>query len=171
MKNYSLSPRLHSDPDFTFPTYGDSNILNCIMDFQKLAQYQIQLAQMMRNHNQFDNCLVLCDRAMFSMAKAIYVHRNQVIPSSFNLSISNLLRLIHMDAESSLDIVLFMSTVHYLISRDDGASKRTVKPEEVDRLLNRTDHILKRLSRRMVANPTEQYNSEKGDIGYSLKTL
>ncbi|WP_226003381.1 hypothetical protein [Paenibacillus sp. BJ-4] len=140
------------------------------MDFQKLAQYQIQLAQMMRNHNQFHNCLVLCDRAMFSMAKAIYVHRNQVIPSSFNLSVTDLLRLIHKNAESSLDIVLFMSTVHYLISREECASKGTMKPEEVDKLLYRTDHILKRLSRRMVADPAMQYNSEKGDIGYGLKT-
>ncbi|WP_431090109.1 hypothetical protein [Paenibacillus sp. 8b26] len=130
-----------------------------MMDFQKLAQYQIQLGQMMRNHNQFHNCLVLCDRAMFSMAKAVYVHRNQIISSSINLSMTNLLALIHTDAEPNLDMVLFIGTVHYLISAEDNAHNKPMKLEEVDRLLSRTDHILIRLSQRIVADPAERYQS------------
>ncbi len=72
---------------------------------------------------------------------------------------NDLLRLIRTDAEPCLDMVLFMGTVHYLVSGEDEASRETMKPEEVDLLLNKTDHILKRLSRRMVARPTEQYLS------------
>ncbi|WP_404529668.1 MULTISPECIES: hypothetical protein [unclassified Paenibacillus] len=130
-----------------------------MMDFQKLAQYQIKLAQIMRNHHQFHNCLILCDRAMFSMAKAVYVHRNQIILSSINLSITDLPTLIHTDAEPSLDMVLFMGTVHYLISAEDHAHNKPMKLEEVDRLLFRTDHILIRLSRRIIADPAERYQS------------
>ncbi|ASR48748.1 hypothetical protein B4V02_19640 [Paenibacillus kribbensis] len=159
MKNDSLCLRLQSDSDDTFHTYNESNVLNCVLDFQKLAQYQMKLAQLMRNHMQFYNCLVLCDRAMFSMGKAMYVHRNQIIPLSISLSMNDLLRLIRTDAEPCLDMVLFMGTVHYLVSGEDEASRETMKPEEVDMLLNKTDHILKRLSRRMVAHPTEQYLS------------
>ncbi|MDQ0493875.1 hypothetical protein QOZ95_002038 [Paenibacillus brasilensis] len=47
MKNYSLCSRLHSDSDYTFHTYSESNVLNCVLDFQKLAQYQMKLAQLM----------------------------------------------------------------------------------------------------------------------------
>ncbi|MFK4342871.1 hypothetical protein ABH894_003059 [Paenibacillus sp. RC62] len=159
MKNYSLSNHLHSDPDSIQPNPSDPNILNCMMDFQKLAQYQIKLAQIMRNHHQFHNCLILCDRAMFSMAKAVYVHRNQIILSSINLSITDLPTLIHTDAEPSLDMVLFMGTVHYLISAEDHAHNKPMKLEEVDRLLFRTDHILIRLSRRIIADPAERYQS------------
>lgn len=93
------------------------------------------------------------------MGKAIYVHRNQIIPLSISLSMNDLLRLIRTDAEPCLDMLLFMGSLHYLVSREDDASKETMKPEEVDMLLYKTDHILKRLSRRMVADPTEQYLS------------
>lgn len=158
MKNYSLNNHLHSNSDSIFPNHSDSNILNCMMDFQKLAQYQIKLAQIMRNHNQFHNCLVLCDRAMFSMAKAIYVHRNQIIPSSISLSMTDLLTLIHRDTEPNLDMVLFIGTVHY-ISVEDNAYDKPMKLEEVDRLLFRTDHILIRLSQRIIADPAERYQS------------
>ncbi|MGW8957502.1 hypothetical protein [Paenibacillus sp. NPDC055715] len=159
MKNDSLSNHLHSDPDSIQPNPSDSNILNCMMDFHKLAQYQIKLAQIMRNHHQFHNCLVLCDRAMFSMAKAVYIHRYQIILSSINLSITDLLTLIHTDTEPNLDMVLFIGTVHYLISAEDNAYNKPMKLEEVDRLLFRTDHILIRLSRRIIADPAERYPS------------
>jgi hypothetical protein len=159
MKNYSLSLRLQSDSDYTFHTYSESNVLNCVLDFQKLAHYQMKLAQLMRNHLQFYNCLVLCDRAMFSMGKAMYVHRNQIIPFSISLSMNDLLRLIRIDAEPCLDMVLFMGSVHYLVSGEAEASKETMKPEEVDMLLYKTDHILKRLSRRMVDDPSKRYPS------------
>ncbi|KZE69895.1 hypothetical protein A9P44_02435 [Paenibacillus polymyxa] len=159
MKHYSLSNQLHSEADFKLPKYSDTHILNCMLDFQKLAQYQMQLAQMMRDHNQWLNCLILCDRAMFSMAKAIYVHRNQIIPLSISLSMNDLLRLIRSDAEPCLDVVLFMGTVHYLVSGEDEASEESMKQEEVDMLLYKTDSILERLSRRIVTNPSKQYPS------------
>ncbi|NEU27277.1 hypothetical protein G3M74_14370 [Paenibacillus polymyxa] len=159
MKHYSLSNQLHSEADFKLPEYSDTHILNCMLDFQKLAQYQMQLAQMMRDHNQWLNCLILCDRAMFSMAKAIYVHRNQIIPLSISLSMNDLLRLIRSDAEPCLDVVLFMGTVHYLVSGEDEASEESMKQEEVDMLLYKTDSILERLSRRIVTNPSKRYPS------------
>ncbi|MGQ3478025.1 hypothetical protein [Paenibacillus sp. TY11] len=159
MKNYSLSKQLHSESNFKLPKYSDTNLLNCMMDFQKLAQYQIKLAQIMRNHNQFQNCLILCDRAMFSMAKAIYIYRNQIIPSSISLSMPDLLPLIHTDAEPNLDIVLFIGTIHYLVSGEDDVSKRPIKLEEVDKLLYKTDSILESLSRRIVADPSKRYPS------------
>ncbi|KJK31956.1 hypothetical protein [Paenibacillus polymyxa] len=159
MKHYSLSNQLHSEADFKLPKYSDNHILNCMMDFQKLAQYQMQLAQMMRDHNQWLNCLILCDRAMFSMAKAIYVHRNQIMPLSISLSMNDLLRLIRSDAEPCLDMVLFMGTMHYLVSGEEEASRETMKLEEVDMLLYKTDSILERLSRRIITNPSKRYPS------------
>lgn len=159
MQNYSLSSRLHSDSDIQWSKYSISSVQNCIMDFQKLARYQMKLAQLMCDHKQFYNCLILCDRALFSMGKAIYVHRNQIIPSSFNLSMNDLLRLIHTDAEPSLDMVLFIGTVHYLVSGEDDASKEPMKLEEVDMLFYKTDHILKCLSQRIVADPSKRYPS------------
>lgn len=56
-------------------------------------------------------------------------------------------------------MVLFMGTVHYLISAEDNAYNKSMKLEEVDRLLFRTDHTLIRLSRRIVADPDERYPS------------
>ncbi|MEK5144023.1 hypothetical protein [Paenibacillus sp. FSL M7-0134] len=159
MKHYSLSPQLHSDSDFKLSKYSDTYIFNCMMDFQKLAEYQIKLAQMMRDHNQFQNCLILCDQAMFSMAKAIYVHRNQIIPLYIRLSVTDLFPLIHTEAEPNLDMVLFIGTVHYLVSGEDDVSKEPMKLGEVDKLLYKTDHVLKHLSRRIVADPNEQYQS------------
>ncbi|MCC3382127.1 hypothetical protein JO375_22625 [Paenibacillus sp. UY79] len=72
---------------------------------------------------------------------------------------NDLLRLIHTDAEPSLDKVLFIGTVHYLVSGEDDASKEPMKLEEVDMLLYKTDHILKRLSQRIVADPSKRYPS------------
>ncbi|KAF6581755.1 hypothetical protein G9G54_05550 [Paenibacillus sp. EKM212P] len=157
MKHYSLSP-LHSDSDFKLPKYSDTYIFNCMMDFQKLAEYQIKLAQMMRDHNQFQNCLILCDRAMFSMAKAMYVHRNQIIPLYIR-SMTDLFPLIHTDAEPNLDMVLFIGTVHYLVSGEDDVSKEPMKLGEVDKLLYKTDSILESLSQRIVADPSKRYPS------------
>ncbi|WP_418027242.1 hypothetical protein [Paenibacillus sp. JJ1722] len=158
MKHYSLSP-LHSDSDFKLPKYSDTYIFNCMMDFQKLAEYQIKLAQMMRDHHQFHNCLILCDRAMFSMAKAIYVHRNKIIPLYIRLSVTDLFPLIHTEAEPNLDMVLFIGTVHYLVSGEDDVSKEPMKLGEVDKLLYKTDSILESLSQRIVADPSKRYPS------------
>lgn len=157
MKHYSLSP-LHSDSDFKLPKYSDTYIFNCMMDFQKLAEYQIKLAQMMRDHHQFQNCLILCDRAMFSMAKAMYVHRNQIIPLYIR-SMTDLFPLIHTDAEPNLDMVLFIGTVHYLVSGEEDVSKEPMKLGEVDKLLYKTDSILESLSQRIVADPSKRYPS------------
>jgi hypothetical protein len=129
------------------------------MDFHKLAQYHIKLARIMRNHNQFQKCLIHCDRAMFSMAKALYVYRNQSISSTISLSMTDLLTLIHTDTEPGLDMVLFMGTMHYLTSTEDSPCDKPMKPKDVDKLLYRTDNILSCLSRRIVANPAEQYQS------------
>ncbi|WP_348621756.1 hypothetical protein [Paenibacillus polymyxa] len=159
MKHYSLSPQLHSVSDFKLPKYSDTYIFNCMMDFQKLAEYQIKLAQMMRDHHQFQNCLILCDRALFSMAKAIYVHRYQIIPSHIRLSMTHLFPLIHTDAEPNLDMVLFIGTVHYLVSGEDDVSKEPMKLGEVDKLLYKTDSILESLSQRIVADPSKRYPS------------
>ncbi|MCP3780059.1 hypothetical protein NLX74_16875 [Paenibacillus sp. MZ03-122A] len=130
-----------------------------MMDFQKLAEYQIKLAQMMRDHHQFQNCLILCDRALFSMAKAIYVHRNQIIPSYIRLSVTDLFPLIHTEAEPNLDMVLFIGTVHYLVSGEDDVTKEPMKLGEVDKLLYKTDSILESLSHRIVADPSKRYPS------------
>nr|WP_254350931.1 hypothetical protein [Paenibacillus sp. Lou8.1] len=130
-----------------------------MMDFQKLAEYQIKLAQMMRDHHQFQNCLILCDRAMFSMAKAIYVHRNKIIPLYIRLSVTDLFPLIHTEAEPNLDMVLFIGTVHYLVSGEDDVSKEPMKLGEVDKLLYKTDSILESLSQRIVADPSKRYPS------------
>ncbi|MBO3283522.1 hypothetical protein MKY98_05865 [Paenibacillus sp. FSL M8-0228] len=159
MKHYSLSPQLHNDSDFKLPKYSDTYIFNCMMDFQKLAEYQIKLAQMMRDHHQFQNCLILCDRAMFSMAKAMYVHRNQIIPSYICLSVTDLFPLIHTEAEPNLDMVLFIGTVHYLVSGEDDVTKEPMKLGEVDKLLYKTDSILESLSQRIVADPSKRYPS------------
>ncbi|MDY7992111.1 hypothetical protein UY286_13885 [Paenibacillus polymyxa] len=159
MKHYSLSPQLHSDSDFKLTKYSDTYIFNCMMDFQKLAEYQIKLAQMMRDHHQFQNCLILCDQAMFSMAKAIYVHRNQIIPLYIRLSVTDLFPLIHTEAEPNLDMVLFIGTVHYLVSGEDDVSKEPMKLGEVDKLLYKTDSILESLSQRIVADPSKRYPS------------
>ncbi|WP_025722467.1 hypothetical protein [Paenibacillus polymyxa] len=159
MKHYSLSPQLHSDSDFKLTKYSDTYIFNCMMDFQKLAEYQIKLAQMMRDHNQFHNCLILCDQAMFSMAKAIYVHRNKIIPLYIRLSVTDLFPLIHTEAEPNLDMVLFIGTVHYLVSGEDDVSKEPMKLGEVDKLLYKTDSILGTLSQRIVADPSKRYPS------------
>lgn len=74
---------------------------NSITDFHTLSQYHMKLAQILYKHNQVQCCIILCDWALTSMLKALYMkENNSLFPPGF-LSMTDLLHLLH--TETTLD--------------------------------------------------------------------
>lgn len=129
------------------------------MDFHKQSYYHLKLARIMNNHQQYEPCLILCHAALASMVKALYIQQNGSSYSSLNLSLTELLILIHTDANPGLDIVLFIGTMQYVSTIDEGSNTKPLKPTDVNMLLYKTDDVLCQLSQRFVKHPFEPYQS------------
>lgn len=111
----------------------------------------------MYNHKQFKTALVLCNWALTSMTRALYIHQNRR-NTTFKLSLPELLLLIHTDFNPGLDIVIFIGKMNYILCEEEF-NLETIEQEEMNRLLRRTDEVLRNLSVRITNNTTERYQS------------
>ncbi len=128
-----------------------------IMDYHELAQYHMKLAYIMYNHKQFQTALVLCNWALTSMTRALYIHQNRK-NTTFKLSLTELLLLIHTDFNPGLDIVIFIGKMNYILCEEEAELEK-IEQDDMDRLLRRTDEVLRNLSVRIINNTTERYQS------------
>lgn len=120
-----------------------------IMDYLQHAKYHLKLAAIMRNHNQFKACLILCDWALASMIKALYIHKYHSVHPLKELTMNEILPLVYTDTESGLDIALFIGTMQHMSSLADYPHDQPLELNNIEKLLQRTEEILDELATRL----------------------
>ncbi|WKL05095.1 HEPN domain-containing protein [Paenibacillus amylolyticus] len=125
------------------------------MDYHQHAQYHIKLAAIMCNHNQFKACLILCDWALASMIKALYIHKYHSVHPPKELTMNEILPLVHTDTEPGLDIALFIGTIQHMSSLADYLDDQPIELDNIEKLLQRTEEILDELHARLMNNSSE----------------
>ncbi len=146
-------------PSPTQPSRPSQHLHHSITDFHTLSQYHMKLAQILYKHNQLQCCIILCDRALTSMVKALYMKEtNSIFPPGL-LSMADLLHLLHTDTNPGLDIVVFIGTTQFLSSQLETSLIQKMKQKDVSRLLRRSDDILCQLSSRVITDSSETYQS------------
>ncbi|WP_145049338.1 hypothetical protein [Paenibacillus xylanexedens] len=125
------------------------------VDYHQLAQHHLKLAVIMRNHNQLTTCLILCDWALISMVKALYIHRYQTVHPLKELTMNEILPLVHTDTESGLDIALFIGTMQHMSSLEECPQNQSLKPSNIEKLLQRTEEIIEELNNRLKYDPPD----------------
>ncbi|ALP35261.1 hypothetical protein ASL14_02760 [Paenibacillus sp. IHB B 3084] len=146
-------------PSPTQPSRPAQHLHKSITDFHTLAQYHMKLAQILQKHNQLQCCIILCDWALTSMLKALYMkENNSFFPPGF-LSMTDLLHLLHTETNPGLDLVVFIGTTQFLSSQLETSLLQKMKYKDVSRLLRRTDDILCQLSSRVISDLSQTYQS------------
>lgn len=147
-----FTPRLQ-DHDISIKHIPTYRMLHTkIMDYHQHAQYHIKLAAIMGNHNQFKACLVLCDWALASMIKALYIYKYHSTHPPKELTMNEILPLVHTDTEPGLDIALFIGTMQHMSSLEDCPHDQPLELNHVEMLLQRTEEILDELSSWLMNN-------------------
>ncbi|MEK4272536.1 hypothetical protein [Paenibacillus sp. FSL R7-0026] len=126
-----------------------------IMDYHQHAQYHIKLAMIMRDHDQFKVCLILCDWALTSMIKALHIQRYHSVLLPKEITMNEILPLVHTDTEPGLDIALFIGTMQHVSSLEDFLNYQPLDMNHIAKLLQRTEEILCDLATRLKDDPTE----------------
>ncbi|WP_342554415.1 hypothetical protein [Paenibacillus sp. FSL R7-0652] len=118
------------------------------IEYQKLSNHHIKLANIMHSHNQFQACLILCDWALACRVKALYIQKYHAVHPPKELTMNEILPLVHTDTETGLDIALFIGTIQHISSLEKFDQGQTIKPNYIKKLLQRTEEILKELENR-----------------------
>lgn len=126
-----------------------------IMAYHQHAKYHLKFAAIMRNHNQFKACLILCDWALASMIKALYIHKYHSVHPPKELAMNEILPLVHTDAEPGLDIALFIGTIQHISSLADYPNDQPLELDNIEKLLQRTEEILDELATRLKDDSSE----------------
>jgi HEPN domain-containing protein len=125
------------------------------MAYHQHAKYHLKLAAIMCNHNQFKACLILCDWALTSMIKALYIHKYHSVHPPKELTMNEILPLVHTETEPGLDIALFIGTMQHISSLVDYPHDQPLELNNIEKLLQRTEEILYELSKRIINNSSE----------------
>ncbi|MCF7756411.1 HEPN domain-containing protein [Paenibacillus xylanexedens] len=125
------------------------------MAYHQQAKYHLKLAAIMCNHNQFKACLILCDWALASMIKALYIHKYHSVHPPKELTMNEILPLVHTDTELGLDLALFIGTMQHMSSLEDCPHDQPLKLNNIESLIQRTEEILDELSARLMRDSSE----------------
>ncbi|SCY35815.1 hypothetical protein SAMN05720606_104116 [Paenibacillus polysaccharolyticus] len=138
----SIQSEFRRNPD-------DYRLRNTILYYHQHSIYHIKLANIMNSHNQFQACLILCDWALASMIKALYIQKYQVVHPPKELTMNEILFLMHKDTEPGLDIAMFIGTIQHMSSIEEFNQDRNLKPNNIEKLIRRTEEILEELENRL----------------------
>ncbi|WP_338591326.1 HEPN domain-containing protein [Paenibacillus sp. Y5S-9] len=148
-----FTPRLQDHDISTQPsskhTPAYHMLRTTIMAYHQHAMYHLKLAAIMRNHSQFKVCLILCDWALASMIKALYIHKYHSVHPPKELTMNEILPLVHTDTEPGLDIALFIGTMQHMSSQTDYLYDQPIELNNIEKLLHRTEEILDELATRL----------------------
>ncbi|NOU79971.1 HEPN domain-containing protein [Paenibacillus sp. LMG 31459] len=118
-----------------------------INDYTELAQYHIKLAHIMRNHKQYKTAFFLCHSALNSMIRALYIYEHKT-EFGTEISLSDLLLLIHPDYNPGLEIVVFVSELNFIVN-GEGKELEVIQDEDMKRVMRRAAEVLEELCWRM----------------------
>jgi hypothetical protein len=125
----------------------------------KLAYYHMKLALILQDKNQPEVVIILCDRALTSMLKAIYIKTNQTLFPPKYITMADQLYLLHSETVPALDVVIFIGTIQFLAHDLEIERIKNMKKKNIRRLLRRTDEVLCFMSHRIIDDPAELYQS------------
>nr|WP_154891213.1 hypothetical protein [Paenibacillus xylanexedens] len=148
--NYVYSYTNRQNEEFAIGLNDSSSRLKTeAIEYQKLSNHHIKLANTMHSYNQFQACLILCDWALASMVKGLYIQKHHVVHPPKELTMNEILHIVHTDTEPGLDIALFIGTIQHMSSIEEFNQDRTLKPNNIEKLLQRTEEILEELENRL----------------------
>ncbi|WP_338541816.1 HEPN domain-containing protein [Paenibacillus tundrae] len=154
-----FTPRLQDHDISTRPRFKHTPayhmLRTTLMAYHKHAKYHLKLATIMRNQNQFKACLILCDWALASMIKALYIYKYHSVHPPKELTMNEILPLVHTDTEPGLDIALFIGTIQHISSLADYPNDQSIELNNIEKLLQRTEEILDELATRMKDDSSE----------------
>ncbi|MNN31189.1 hypothetical protein D3C81_1448650 [compost metagenome] len=118
-----------------------------INDYTSLAHYYMKLAHIMRNHKQYKTAFFLCHSALISMIRALYIYEHKTEFGS-EISLNDLLLLIHTDYQPGFEIVVFVGELNYLVN-GEGKELEMMKEEDMKRVMRRAGEVLEELGWRV----------------------
>ncbi|KAA8783086.1 hypothetical protein EC604_04415 [Paenibacillus amylolyticus] len=62
---------------------------------------------------------------------------------------NEILHIVHTDTEPGLDIAMFIGTIQHMSCIEEFNQDRTLKPNNIEKLLQRTEEILEELENRL----------------------
>ena len=128
-----------------------------MLKLQNLSQIYMNSAARYIHPSSAHVCILLSDRALEYMLKALYMKKNNCMfpPPSFTLQ--DVIQLTEQDSVPDLDRVMFMHTIHFLAGCNDVSFLRQMHASQLQKLLNRVDDVLIVLSGRIASLPSESY--------------
>ncbi|MBU5673657.1 hypothetical protein [Paenibacillus brevis] len=119
-----------------------------IKNYRELAHYHMQLAYLMRNNHQFRTSLILCNLALTSIARALYVYENKSNPTSQDIIFDDFLLLIHKDLNVDPEVADLVNRIVFLCYSEDGF---IIDQKTTDKLIQKTADILTMVSSKLTA--------------------
>lgn len=130
-----------------------------IRRFQRLSQYHMEFAMDLNDRNQALTSLILCDWALTTMMKALYLKKNHKPFPKSSFSVEELLHLLHSETSPALEVVVFIGTIQYMASPAQVEQVSKMKNKNIIRLIRRTDEILYLLSTKIDDDSSKDYQS------------
>lgn len=123
-------------------------------------QTYMNLTTMFLNHCLPKPCLILCDWALESMLKAIYVQERESIFSPFILTFEDLLDLLRYESGVDIEALCLVQSIKFLANStsSNNVVLKCSKPH-LQMLIRKVDELLCKLSPRAISSTTEMYNS------------
>lgn len=89
------------------------------------------------------------------MIKALYIHKYHSAHPPKELTMNEILPLVHTDTEPGLDIALFIGTMQHMSSLEERQEDQYLDLDNIGKLLQRTEDILEELATRLNDNSTK----------------
>lgn len=117
--------------------------------YQNLSFYHIKLACFMRNHGQYKTAVVLCNWALTSMIRALYIYENYDRLSDEEILLIKISVPLKMSYRLGLDVMIFVDKLNSLIN-DEEIKAESMESKEMDQILHKTERLLVRLSKKIM---------------------
>lgn len=122
-----------------------------ILKLQNLSQIYMNSAARYIHPSSAHVCILLSDRALEYMLKALYMKVNNSMSPPHSLSLNDVIQLTVHESVPDLDTVMFIHTIHFLSSCKDISLIRQMHASQLQKLLNRVDDVLIVLSGRVTS--------------------
>ncbi|AJS61189.1 hypothetical protein [Paenibacillus sp. IHBB 10380] len=149
MKDSNESAILHHD-QYRYTT---------VQNLHNLSQTFMNLTILFTNQNLLYTCIGLCDRALETMLKALYIKQKGSIYPPHILSLDDLYELISLESGPDLDSVMFVDSIRFLARLKDHSFLQQIKITHFKKLIKKVDDLLCRLSPRVTIHPSDTYQS------------
>lgn len=118
-----------------------------IKNYRELAHYHMQLAYFMRNNHQFKTALILCNLALTSIARALYIYEIRSNSSSQDTIFDDFLLLMHKAPNIDPEIADLVNRIDLLCYSEDGVTK---DQKNTDKLIQKTADTLTMVSSKLI---------------------